>query len=281
MMIPFRVCLNLPAAVFGLWWWSDVTIDFYFLMDIVLNFRTGFLDGETGIFIKSPKRIAQEYLRMWFWIDLFTSLPTTAVIEAVLPFTSLPASDWAASIPRVLRIARIVRLVKLLRLAKLAKMVQSSWTSSDDAIATVGKLGKLLFTIFFLAHICGCVFCFTNFGVVDDDDHLPISGWIAKTSVVGYSEEWPLLEGDVDKYWVYWLAVYWSFTTLTTVGYGDISPQSSLEVLWTIVVMYLGGCVCARASHALQHAQLSPPSLSLSLSRYLQVRAHSVISSVA
>jgi hypothetical protein len=34
--------------------------------------------------------------------------------------------------------------------------------------------------------------------------------------------------------------VYWSITTLTTVGYGDITPVTELETLYTIIVMIRG-----------------------------------------
>lgn len=56
-------------------------------------------------------------------------------------------------------------------------------------------------------------------------------GWL----VVSYEE-------CSDRIWrEYLMALYWSMTTLTTVGYGDISPSSERERVYTILAMVIGG----------------------------------------
>lgn len=46
-------------------------------------------------------------------------------------------------------------------------------------------------------------------------------------------------------------AIYWATTTITTIGYGDITPTSTAERVVAMIVMLLGGCYTA------VHAQLS------------------------
>jgi hypothetical protein len=38
----------------------------------------------------------------------------------------------------------------------------------------------------------------------------------------------------------YVAAFYWSFQTLTTVGYGDIAPQTPLEQIYSMIWMFFG-----------------------------------------
>lgn len=40
--------------------------------------------------------------------------------------------------------------------------------------------------------------------------------------------------------------MYWALTTLTTVGYGDITPVSNSEMILTCLVQFAGTCVLGR-----------------------------------
>jgi len=40
--------------------------------------------------------------------------------------------------------------------------------------------------------------------------------------------------------WTLWKTTWWFFVTLSTVGYGDISPDSQFGQMWTIVLMLSG-----------------------------------------
>ncbi|MGZ5278338.1 MAG: cyclic nucleotide-binding domain-containing protein [Pseudobdellovibrionaceae bacterium] len=62
--------------------------------------------------------------------------------------------------------------------------------------------------------------------------HLVSCGWIALGSGTAGN--------DADQVLTYVKAVYWSFTTLTTVGYGDISAKSIPQMLFTCGIQVLG-----------------------------------------
>ena len=44
--IPFKIGLNLEAEVFGTWWFFNLAVDIFFLVDIALFFRVGFLEND-------------------------------------------------------------------------------------------------------------------------------------------------------------------------------------------------------------------------------------------
>ena len=62
--------------------------------------------------------------------------------------------------------------------------------------------------------------------------HLIACGWIA----LGSGTSGP----DPDKVFEYVKAVYWSFTTLTTVGYGDISAKTLPQMIFTCGIQVIG-----------------------------------------
>lgn len=61
-------------------------IDFVFLLDIVVNFRTTFYDSETGDEVYDVKRTSRMYLRGRFTVDLLSTIPFDTV---ALLFTNL------------------------------------------------------------------------------------------------------------------------------------------------------------------------------------------------
>ena len=50
------------------------------LVDIVLNFRTGWVLDDGGVVLHIPS-IRKYYFKLWFWIDLISIIPFDTVIE--------------------------------------------------------------------------------------------------------------------------------------------------------------------------------------------------------
>ena len=63
-------------------------------------------------------------------------------------------------------------------------------------------------------------------------------------------ETYPIYGSDEGAMWrnnmlqQYLSALYWAITTLTSVGYGDITPQNDWELLFCVVCMILGTFIC-------------------------------------
>lgn len=69
-MIPMRIAFEIEDPVISV---IDTIVDIIFILDIALNFNTGFYSK--GLLVMNRKRIVANYLKLWFWLDLLASIP--------------------------------------------------------------------------------------------------------------------------------------------------------------------------------------------------------------
>ena len=60
----------------------------------------------------------------------------------------------------------------------------------------------------------------------------------------------------------YLISLYVTFTTLTTVGYGDITMRTTPELLFGIVMMALGASTCAQTLNSIPSILHPKPQIS-------------------
>merc|ERR1719163_120715 len=90
------------------------------------------------------------------------------------------------------------------------------------------KLAALLFQVCFIAHLIACFWFFVGSSSLDQ---YGISWFVAS----GLQD--PDRIGDKSEQ--YLASLYWAFTTMTTVGYGDILPTQTAERCYAIFAMIL------------------------------------------
>jgi hypothetical protein len=54
---------------------TEKIVDYIFLFDVALNFRTTYEDVNTTEEVLNDKKIFMHYLKGWFCVDLISSLP--------------------------------------------------------------------------------------------------------------------------------------------------------------------------------------------------------------
>ena len=54
-----------------------------------------------------------------------------------------------------------------------------------------------------------------------------------------------IIEGEKSGFTNIPISIYWAIVTLTTVGYGDLSPQTPLGKIVASMIMILGYCIIA------------------------------------
>ena len=58
---------------------AETVIDILFALDVVYTFRTAYMD-EQGVMVRDGGKIAKNYMRRWFAIDLLASLPLDYIV---------------------------------------------------------------------------------------------------------------------------------------------------------------------------------------------------------
>lgn len=139
LVTPFEVAfLQAPrtwadAAADGLFMLNRA-VDVVFVVDILVQFFLMYKveDAIRGVkWVDDPKLIRCNYLKSWFAIDLFSTLPSLCDILPL--FLATDTGDAAAGGTqlrnlRLIRCARLVRLVRLLRASRVFKRWETRMT---------------------------------------------------------------------------------------------------------------------------------------------------------
>ncbi len=181
----------------------DLVVTIIFTLDIIFNFFTPIKVNRQ--YISSPKKLANAYLRGTFLLDLLAALPMDMILSQL--WGQQDMSVMYFSFFRYLRFLRLIKIFRLVRLSYLMKKWDYMHVLNPSTI-------RLTFFIFWLAIL---------------------SHWIACGWLIIYHEG-----VQYDRLAHYLRALYWTITTLTTVGYGDIVPKTNLQLSYTMITMLLG-----------------------------------------
>ena len=147
-----------------------------------------------------------------------------------------------AKLPRVLRWVRLLRLLKTMRAAHLHKVMMSLERLMDVGPA-VGRLLVTSFWALLITHFVACLWHFTSVDY-DPDSWLVAAGtpFIVRTHGVGWHCSLVMAPGIFyEPTWHRYIAsLYFAFTTLTTVGFGDIHANNPREMLFCMFCQILG-----------------------------------------
>ena len=186
--------------------------------------------------VSDMDEVAWLYMRDTFITDVLGSLP-------VQYLDCIPNVEAG-----VMRFMRFFRLFKLLRLRGLGQMIKTlEKVLHGSYLISYVKL-LLIFIIF--AHITACVFFYISYGVGDphgwQDVEAMSDEWSAFSRHV-FLDGWIVADGITDELgnllphkdpWV--SAFYWAVTTMSTIGYGDISPGTVPERMLGCLLMVIG-----------------------------------------
>lgn len=102
------------------WIVFNVVSDTFFLMDLVLNFRTGIVIEDNTEIILDPEKIKKKYLRTWFVVDFVSSIP----VDYIFLIVEKGIDSEVYKTARALRIVRFTKILSLLRLLRLSRLIR-------------------------------------------------------------------------------------------------------------------------------------------------------------
>lgn len=144
--------------------------------------------------------------KKWRYIfSFFGIIDLLAILPAFIAFFFAGAHS--------LIIIRSFRLLRVFRILKVSRYTKAGLTLSRAINSSMAKIGVFLFAVLTTVILVGTVMY--------------------------------LIEGEENGYTSIPKSIYWAIVTLTTVGYGDLTPQSAFGQFVSSLVMILGYAIIA------------------------------------
>ncbi|XP_065850691.1 potassium channel AKT6-like [Euphorbia lathyris] len=187
----------------------DNVVNAFFAVDIVMTFFLAYLDKNTYLLIDNRKQIAMKYAKTWLIFDVVSIIPSE-LIRYMLPQRLQPYGYFS-----------MLRLWRLRRVSRFFARLEKDRNYSYFWVRCL----KLICVTLFVINVAGCFFY--RLGVANVDTK---KSWIGLVWEDYHKE--PLSVRYVTS-------LYWSITTLTTTGYGDLHAVTEKEMIFVMIYMMI------------------------------------------
>ncbi|XP_064646364.1 potassium voltage-gated channel subfamily H member 8-like isoform X12 [Lineus longissimus] len=208
----------------------DVTVEVLFIIDIIFNFRTTYV-SRGGQVVYDPKLIALNYIKGWFLLDLLAAIPFDL-------FYAFQVGDALMQGPE-----KKIHLLKLARMLRLARLLQKIDRYSQYSAVV---LALLMSTFGLIAHWLACIWYVIGIEEIGQNPPSWKIGWINDLA------EKLNLQSDFDNVTnfppiesCYLTALYFTCSSLTSVGFGNVSANTNVEKIFSICAMLVGALMHA------------------------------------
>ena len=231
--IPFYI--GFYIAITGALVYIEFAVQVTLLLDIFVTVNSSYF--VKGFLVVSRKKIFCNYMKGWFWLDILSSFPYNWLLRSPLQNevfdynTDFFKFSQILSLVKILRLVRVIKLIKLVKAKKFLASIEDSLVNHKIAIAFI--ITKLVIFMMIVAHWAACVW---HLSAVETNTTEAIT-W--KKVIEASSGE------DINTGMLYVNALYWAFTTMATVGFGDIHAYSDAEKVISIITMACSSTIFA------------------------------------
>lgn len=217
-------------------------IDCIFCKDMVMQFflKVQLRERRGTVWIRNRAQIRKRYFKGWFTIDFLS----------IFPFDTMGLVLQSPDIQKlkVIRIVRLMRLLKLVRMLRASRIMKRWENRTSMSYASQG-LCKFTLLLTVSAHWMGCLWglvgrllsndlvCDYETGEYTIGGDLENRSWI---TLMDWGPNSPCLHIDC-----YLASLHFAVMTITSIGYGDITPTRNEEFFLCILCQLVGGLTWA------------------------------------
>ncbi|GCB71572.1 hypothetical protein scyTo_0005990 [Scyliorhinus torazame] len=220
-----------------IWIVFNVASDTFFLVDLMVNFRTGIVVEDNAEIILDPTVIKWKYLKSWFIIDFVSSIPVDYIFLIIEKGFDSDVYKTARAL-RIVRFTKILSLLRLLRLSRLIRYIhqwEEIFHMTYDFASAVVRIFNLIGMMLLLCHWDGCL----QF-LVPLLQGFPPDCWVSLNGMV--NDSWGMQ---------YSYALFKAMSHMLCIGYGARAPVSMSDLWITMLSMIVGAtCYAMFVGHA-------------------------------
>ena len=204
-------------------------IEFIFFIDFLVQFVRAYYDFDENL-ITNKKKILIRYLGTWFLVDLITVIPTFMIIKFFYERDYYKKGydyicNYGCQSDNLIYLSTMIKIIKIFKIMdrNQNQFVSYIWSHLSNT-TFIDNWGTIIFevvlAIVFL-HITACIH------IIIGRNSYP--NWILDNN---------LTESKFSA--IYLTSIYFLITTMTSVGYGDITGNELKEFIFLIFLLIIG-----------------------------------------